>query len=377
MVICYIILSFLLSISLASIVIPRILLVSYKKKLFDVPNRRKVHKVPIPRLGGVSFFPVLLISLGLSMGVRFLLHCPIIHLDVDILFVRFMFLVVGLTMLYLVGVLDDLVGVSYEYKFLVQIISACLFPLSNLWINSLGGLFGIYDLPAWFGMPFTVFVVVYITNAINLIDGIDGLASGLSCISLGVLGCFCIYFNHFVYAMLAFSMLGVLIPFWCYNVYGRAEHCRKIFMGDAGSLTLGYTVSFIVIHLCMNAEGYAPHGMIMIAFSTLIIPVLDIIRVVMSRIRMGRNPFLPDKNHIHHKFLRTGMRVRWVMASLLSLSLLFVALNVAFVRYVNINITVLFLLDLFLWVVLHLLLNHFIAIKQQKEKTLEFCVNKK
>jgi len=100
MVICYIILSFLLSISLASIVIPRILLVSYKKKLFDVPNRRKVHKVPIPRLGGVSFFPVLLISLGLSMGVRFLLHCPIIHLNVDILFVRFMFLVVGLTMLY-------------------------------------------------------------------------------------------------------------------------------------------------------------------------------------------------------------------------------------------------------------------------------------
>jgi len=355
----------ILSILLVSIVIPRILLVSYKKKLFDIPNNRKVHKNPVPRLGGVSFFPVLLIVLSVSMGARYSLDCPILYSSPKIIFIRFMFLIVGLTMLYLIGLLDDLISVGYRRKFLIQIISAVLMPLSGMWINSLNGLFGVYSLSGWIGIPLTIFIVIYITNSINLIDGIDGLASGLSAISLAVLGVICFYYGQYIYGTLAFSMLGILIPFWIYNVYGRVEKCRKIFMGDAGSLTLGYIISFIIIHLCMHENVSFPSGMSILVFSTLIIPLLDVVRVVLARIRDKRNPFLPDKNHIHHKLLRTGMRIRWAMISLLLISLLFITINAILIK-VNFNVTLLFILNIILWIMMHFIINIFIAKRENK-----------
>ena len=364
MIYFFIVTVFVISALLASVIIPRILLVSYKKKLFDVPDARKVHTSPVPRLGGISFFSVLLVTICLAMGIRYLFHLPIEHVSPDTVFVQFMFLVAGLTMLYLIGVVDDLMGVSYLYKLVVQLLCACLFPASGLWLNSLGGLFGIYDIPFWVGVPFTLFIVVYITNAINLIDGIDGLASGLSCISMCVLGGICLWFGHYIHCMVAFAVVGILIPFWIYNVYGRVERRRKIFMGDTGSLTLGYILSFIILHLCMAEDHVARPKMLLVSFSTLIVPMFDVVRVVLSRLRDHRNPFLPDKNHIHHKFLRTGMRIRWAMAGLLMVSLFFIALNAILVRYLN--ITLLCGLDILLWIVMHLVLNHFIALHESR-----------
>lgn len=126
---------------------------------------------------------------------------------------EYLFLFVGMTLLYLVGVCDDLVGVGYRYKFAVQIVSALLLVLSGNWFGSLGGLFGVYSVPAWVGIPVTVFIVVYITNAINLIDGIDGLASGLCSIALSVLSVIFFIRMQYVYALLAICTLGVLMPF--------------------------------------------------------------------------------------------------------------------------------------------------------------------
>ena len=131
---------------------------------------------------------------------------------------EYLFLFVGMTLLYLVGVCDDLVGVGYRYKFVVQVVSALLLVLSGNWFDSLGGLFGIYSVPALLGVPVTVFAVVYVTNAINLIDGIDGLASGLCCIALSVLSVVFSTQSQYIYALLALCTLGVLVPFWCYNV---------------------------------------------------------------------------------------------------------------------------------------------------------------
>ena len=145
---------------------------------------------------------------------------------------EYLFLFVGMTLLYLVGVCDDLVGVGYRYKFAVQIVSALLLVLSGNWFGSLGGLFGVYSVPAWVGIPVTVFIVVYITNAINLIDGIDGLASGLCSIALSVLSVIFFIRMQYVYALLAICTLGVLMPFWCYNVFGNANRGHKLFMGD-------------------------------------------------------------------------------------------------------------------------------------------------
>ena len=216
-----------------------------------MPDERKVHKRPIPRLGGVTFFPVILFSLCVFTAVRLMTgHGPAETSTTDLV-CEFLFLTGGLTLLYIVGIADDLIGVRYRKKFLVQIISAAMFPLSGLYINNFYGLFGIYLIPAEVGIPLTMLLVVFITNAINLIDGIDGLASGLSMVALLVFGVLFVHFRMWSYAMLAFVTVGVIIPFFSYNVFGSADLGRKIFMGDTGSLTLGYILSFFVIKYCM------------------------------------------------------------------------------------------------------------------------------
>ena len=265
---------------------------------------------------------------------------------------EYLFLFVGMTLLYLVGVCDDLVGVGYRYKFAVQIVSALLLVLSGNWFGSLGGLFGVYSVPAWVGIPVTVFIVVYITNAINLIDGIDGLASGLCSIALSVLSVIFFIRMQYVYALLAICTLGVLMPFWCYNVFGNANRGHKLFMGDAGSLTLGYVISFLIIHLCVSNQvsPELPNPYMVIAFSTVLVPLLDVIRVVLHRLRNHRNPFLPDKNHFHH------------------VSVFFIVLTVLLAM--KVNATYLLLLNLVLWSILHLTINRFIT-RHHKEQELK------
>lgn len=351
----YIVGAFLLSVLLASIIIPRIIFISYKKRLFDIPSTRKIHQTPVPRLGGLAFLPVILISLCIIIGLRYYMDDRVDSLWVPNLFLQYLFLVAGMTLLYLVGVADDLVGVGYRYKFVVQILSASFLPLSGLWINDLGGLVGLHAIPAYIGMPLTVFLVVYITNAINLIDGIDGLASGLTCIALGLLIFVCTFVGQWIHALLAATTLGVVITFFYYNVFSASG--RRLFMGDAGSLTLGYILSFLILHFWMKGHYWNPFelNLNMVTISTLLIPLLDVVRVFSSRIKNGRNPFLPDKNHIHHKLLRTGMRVHMVMVTLLSLSLFLVAAN--FVLSFYINATFMFLFDLIFWFVIHIIIN--------------------
>ena len=355
----------LTSVLLGMVIIPRILVISHKKRLYDIPDSRKVHTTPIPRLGGLSFFPVILMSMALVMGFRlYLWPLDLSGLSLDMLH-EYLFLFVGMTLLYLVGVCDDLVGVGYRYKFAVQIVAALLLVLSGNWFDSLGGLFGIYQVPVWLGIPFTVFIVVYITNAINLIDGIDGLASGLCCIALSVLSVIFFICDQYVYALQAICTLGILIPFWYYNVFGNAKRGHKLFMGDAGSLTLGYVISFQIIHMSV-ANKVSPemsNPYMVVAFSTVVVPLLDVIRVVLHRLRERKNPFLPDKNHFHHKLLRTGMRVRMVMVGIIAVSAFFIVLNGLLAW--SINITCLFLLNLFCWSLLHLGLNQLIQCNKE------------
>lgn len=360
---------FMLAFILGLVIVPKILLISYKKKLFDLPNSRKVHTTPVPRLGGLSFFPVILITLCLILGLDFYWGTPIHLYFLENRPYEFLFFVVGCMMLFLIGVTDDLIGVGYRYKFLVQILAALLLVGAGEWLNSLGGLCGVRQLPVGIGAPLTLFIVVYITNAINLIDGIDGLASGLSCIALAVLGTMCTMRGDYFFALLAFSTFGVIVPFWFYNVFGNAQRGHKLFMGDAGSLTLGYIISLLVIHLSneYNHDSHFVSSGLALAFSTLIVPLFDVVRVVLHRLRDGRNPFLPDKNHFHHKLLRTGMRPRMVMVTILLVALFFIALNWLLMN--QIDITWLLLLDIVLWTALQLAINQ--GIKVHQKKTLE------
>ena len=365
-IILFLLFGFFLSILFGMVIIPRILVISHKKRLYDIPDIRKVHTTPVPRLGGLSFFPVILMSMFLVIGFRLYTGSEDLSgLSFNVLY-EYLFLFVVMTLLYLMGVCDDLVGVGYRYKFAVQIVAALLLILSGNWFDSLGGLFGIYSVPFWIGIPFTIFIVVYVTNAINLIDGIDGLASGLCCISLSVLSVAFFACRQPVYALLAVCTLGVLMPFWCYNVFGNANRGHKLFMGDAGSLTLGYVISFLIIHMSVSNEVSLSmsNPYMVVAFSTVVVPLLDVIRVVFHRLRERKNPFLPDKNHFHHKLLRTGMRVRMVMVCIISVSAFFIVLNGLLAW--SVNITYLFLLNLFCWSILHMGLNG--LIKRNKEQ---------
>ncbi len=365
----FLLFGFLFAVSLGMVIIPRILVISHKKRLYDVPDARKVHTMPVPRLGGLSFFPVILMSMFLVIGFRlYFWDMDTSSLSFNMLY-EYLFLFVGMTLLYLVGVCDDLVGVGYRYKFAVQIAAAFLLVLSGNWFDSFGGLFGIYSVPVWVGVPFTVFIVVYITNAINLIDGIDGLASGLCCIALSVLSVIFFLRGQYVYALLAICTLGILMPFWCYNVFGNANRGHKLFMGDAGSLTLGYVISFLIIHMSVTNEvsPTLSNPYMVIAFSTVLVPLLDVIRVVLHRLREHKNPFLPDKNHFHHKLLRTGMRVRMVMVCIIAISAFFILLNSSLAW--RIDITYLFFLNLFCWSILHVGLNGLIKRNRERKES--------
>lgn len=366
----YIIISaFVSAVILGRIIIPNILIISLRKRLFDVPDERKVHKRPIPRLGGVTFFPVILFSLCVFTAVRLMTgHGPADTSTTDLV-CEFLFLTGGLTLLYIVGIADDLIGVRYRKKFLVQIISAAMFPLSGLYINNFYGLFGIYLIPAEVGIPLTMLLVVFITNAINLIDGIDGLASGLCMVALLVFGVLFVHFRMWSYAMLAFVTVGVIIPFFSYNVFGSADLGRKIFMGDTGSLTLGYILSFFVIKYCM----YEPDMLltmktspVLVSFSVLIVPCLDVIRVVLRRARNKRPLFMPDKTHIHHKFLAMGFSPRRALVTIQLMSACFCAFTIVAILYMN-N-TLVFVIDVVVWMLLNLWFDHVINRKMKNEE---------
>ena len=342
MIYLLILLAFTISALMSMIIIPRILVVALKKRLFDIPDSRKVHKEAIPRLGGLSFAPSILFSLSFVSA----LYCAeYMHGQQIPLWLlthtlsEFYLLVCGVILLYLAGLKDDLVGMRYTKKFMVQLVAALLLPLSGLWINNLYGLFGIHELASWIGIPLTILVI-------------DGLASGLTGSALLVLGSLFLINGMWIYALLSFATLGVLVPFFYYNVFGQADHGRKIFMGDTGSLTLGYILVFLAIRYASYNPDVAHYsaGAIVIAFSTLIVPMFDVVRVMIVRARSHRSLFKPDRNHIHHKFLDMGMSAHKAMISIVVIASLFSSLNILLVSFVNINIV--FAGDIVIWVIL-------------------------
>lgn len=350
------IVGFLMAVLMGQVLIPRILLISLRKRLFDMPDGRKVHKHPVPRLGGITFYPVVLFVLCIITVARILLgHFPNQFFTFGMV-AQMLSLIAGLTLLYLIGIADDLIGVRYRNKFVIQILSASFFPVAGLYINNFYGLLGIYQLAPYVSIPFTILLVVFITNAINLIDGIDGLASSICIVALGVFGLLFLFDGLWIFSLLAFTCVGVLIPFFVYNVFGKAERGRKIFMGDTGSLTMGYIISFLVIKYCMyigpNLEPGS--GSLAIAFSILLVPCMDVIRVVIGRVRQGKNPFLPDKTHIHHKFMAMGFSARRSLVLIQVMSLTFIVGAALMVYVFRIDINIIIIAYIAIWTLLNM-----------------------
>ncbi len=362
MITYFLILTPLLAAALGYTIIPKIVELSHELHIFDLPDSRKVHKLPVPRLGGVVFLPIVIIAVAVAIVVMLRFNIDTERLWKGTVVQTFVAYLGGVMMLYIVGLYDDLHGVGYKTKFLVQIAAASILCVSGLWVSNLQYVFFIEEIPFWIGMPLTVLFTVYVTNAMNLIDGIDGLASGLSIIALSVIAMLNGTTGDTVWALISLAYIGVLATFFYYNVFGNRH---KTFMGDAGSLTLGFTLSFLILHYWQLTPVWNPHfhNVGIVAVSTIVIPCLDVPRVMLSRLRDGRNPFLPDKNHVHHKLLRAGLSSHAAMLTLVALSLMFVIAN--YIMAAHISQTVMLVVDILLFVVMHLVINHFIYKKEK------------
>ncbi len=353
--------TFAVSVIMALIMLPKIISISMEKKLTEDPNERDVHKIPTPRLGGMSFLPIGLIGVFIFNMLCVIVLGATVKANDTNTFLGFQACGAGALLLYLVGVADDLVGVGFKKKFLAQIVAGALLVSAGVYIKNLGGLFGLYQIPAWVGMPLTIFLVVYITNGINLIDGVDGLASGICILTLSLYAMMFLYVRHPSSVAICLSILGALITFFVFNVFGGENHkFRKLFMGDTGSLTLGFTISymFILISGFSTPRLDFTGGTIYMAVAPLIIPLLDIVRVVHARWKDGVALFQPDRRHIHHKLLRTGLNTTWTMVTLLLMTVGFCVLN--FVLNLWLEGTGIALIDILCWFVMHGILNHFI-----------------
>ena len=259
-------------------------------KLYDVPNLRKEHTLPVPTMGGIAVV--------ISMAAACALWFPF---SKDIFFITFFF---SIAVLFAIGIMDDLWDVSANYKFAIQLAVSLLICFSGVRITSFNGLFGIYDLPVMAQYTITIIAITGITNSINLIDGIDGLAGGLGFMSLLIIGLFLTLSKDATPALVAFALAGGLLGFLYYNF-----NPARIFMGDTGSLVLGFVVAVLSIRLIGQNVGHLhpvlPHAPVF-CLSVVLIPVFDTLRVFALRIWKGKSPFDPDKTHIHHLLTNNG-----------------------------------------------------------------------
>lgn len=335
--------------------IPYILDFCRQKALYDIPNSRKVHKNAIPRLGGIVFLPGMLLSFVIAVMTMSEVDGEQ-KISISLRSVSFL---VSLMLIYITGITDDILGLSARTKFIIQTVAACLLPMSGLYINNMYGLFGIYEIPFAVGFPLTVLTIVFIDNAMNLIDGIDGLSAGLSIIALtGFLFAFA-NIGLWTYAVLIAGLIGIIIPFLYYNIFGDAEKNKKIFMGDSGSLTLGFILSFLLVKYSMDNPAVLPYrdNSLIFAPSLLIVPTFDVFRVMLHRVRNHKSIFAADKKHIHHKLMRAGMSQHKALCVILALAVMFIVVNniLAFAGF-----TTVIIIDILSYTAFHLVLNRMI-----------------
>lgn len=278
-------------ISFATTIIVLKLLVKYsaKLKLVDVPNQRKVHKMPIPSIGGL----VIIIALAITCSV-----VPQLRLLVN----EHISFFLALILLLVIGVADDRFDISAALRFAIEIGCAYLVTQSGMRLTSLYGIFGITQLPIVAQYMLTIFIIVGVTNAFNLIDGIDGLVGSIAIINLIILSSMCVLCNAINWLPLLVAAIVCLLVFIKYN-----WRPAKLFMGDGGSLVLGFAIVTLAIFF-IEKTAHANHSkasqFVAMLAAAFMIPVIDTLRVFYVRLKSGRSPFSADKNHLHHWLIR-------------------------------------------------------------------------
>ncbi len=348
--------------ALGFFIIPHLVQKAHELHLYDSPDERKVHKRPIPRIGGVIFLPIAMFTFVLVFVVYYLIRIDVNELWDESSTRHFLAYICGAILIYSIGLYDDIYGASYRIKFVFQIAAALILCSSGLWIANFSNVFFIKEVHVLVGAPFTILFIVFVTNAMNLIDGIDGLASGLSIIAFTIIFFLNFAIQNYIWVFFCAAFIGVLIAFYYYNVYSWKY---KIFMGDAGSLTLGYTLTFLVLHFWQRDPVWNPifHNVGLVAISPLTIPMLDVIRVFFVRIKNKKNPFLPDKNHIHHLLLAAGFNARDTLMLILVFSVIIIVANYLIADFIS--QTVMLITDVVLYAGLVFMAN---SLRKEKEK---------
>ncbi|HEY0432364.1 MAG TPA: MraY family glycosyltransferase [Chitinophagaceae bacterium] len=290
--------------------IPIVLQIAEEKRLFDVPDERKVHKVPVPSLGGVGIFGGFLLASLLSISSR--------------QNYEFQYFFAASVLIFFLGLKDDLVVLSALKKFLGQVVAASiLIHLGGVRITSMHGLFGFTEISEGVSFALSYLTIIVVINSFNLIDGIDGLAGTLGLLTMVLFGSYFFAAHMPAYALMAFAMAGSLLAFLIFN-----HHPAKIFMGDSGSLMIGLVNSILVIKFISVADSPAIavplESAVVIGIAVLIVPLVDTLRVFSIRIFRGNSPFTPDRNHVHHRLLERGFRHPAITFLCLGLNLAFI-----------------------------------------------------
>jgi UDP-N-acetylmuramyl pentapeptide phosphotransferase/UDP-N-acetylglucosamine-1-phosphate transferase len=306
-VILAIVTSFLISIY----AIPSIITVAKLKNLYDKPEERKIHTSKTPRLGGMAIFVAFSLSALLFGDFTGISGTKYIGFALIILFFS--------------GLKDDVIILSPLKKLYTQLLAAGLVTsIGAVRLNDLHGVFGVNEIPMEMGIALSMFMIIVITNSVNLIDGVDGLAGSLTFIISATYGYFFYLNGDTEWMLLSLTLSGAILGFLFFN-FSPA----KIFMGDAGSLTIGFLISIFTIHFIeSNAPSIAGIGRLTsapgIALAILVVPLYDTLRVFILRSLNRTSPFKADKNHLHHWLIKNGQSHKQVTFILSLVNILFI-----------------------------------------------------
>ncbi|MGJ8760489.1 MraY family glycosyltransferase [Polaribacter sp. HaHaR_3_91] len=290
------ILTVISSLLLVYYIIPKISWVIIRRNLNEKPNERSSHKGATPTMAGVAFFITLILMLFFIQ-----------HFDTENIGLN---LIASTTLIFMVGVKDDLVVSSPKAKLFMEALAVLfLFFHNALEGNNLYGFLGIYEIPLWLVYIASTLLVLTIINAYNLIDGIDGLASIIAIIIFSVFSLIFYAISLFFYYLICLSFIGMLLAYLFFNFSIK----KKIFMGDTGSLLIGFCIAFLSLRfMAIDISMYShftfkPENGFFVLMAILCIPLFDLLRVIGVRLLQKKSPFYPDRNHSHHVLIDFGM----------------------------------------------------------------------
>ncbi|MBN4072255.1 undecaprenyl/decaprenyl-phosphate alpha-N-acetylglucosaminyl 1-phosphate transferase [Flavobacteriales bacterium AH-315-E23] len=302
---------------------PALIKVAEKKMLVDEPDeKRKLHKVGIPSVGGIIIFAATLFSYALWFPAEIQDGQTVINADLK-------YVVATLLVLFFVGIKDDIIGTSPVKKLVAHfIVGLILVTMADIRLTSMHGLFGIQAIPEWASIFLSLFTYIVISNAFNLIDGVDGLAAGIGLIVCVAFGIWFFIAGELTYASLAFSLGGALLSFLIFNFYPA-----KIFMGDSGALIIGLIVSILAIKMIEFPRNHLPPDLVglskpVFAIAVLIYPLFDTLRIFINRTVKGQSPFSPDNKHMHHRLLKIGLSQRQAVLVLYAVNIFIISLAI-------------------------------------------------